>query len=328
MSIFDIARQNVRDLLPSGIQAIVCTTEDEWLAHRRDYVTASEVACLLGASKWDSPYSLYCRKVNGVSDQLEGERLYWGHRQEPIIAHEYRKETGRPVWNLGPYTIVSNPDYPVLGATCDRFTKYANEHAPLECKNMDAHNAKDWEFGIPLKVQIQANVQMMCTATQRASVAVLIGGNQWRYMDFEIDTALCADILAAANEFYRRCVEQNPPPIDGTEPTRNALLALHPDDTGAVVLLPPEALDLDVEREFISEQIKELEQRHDALTNQICATLGAATYGVVGKLKYTWKTVEKVPRVAVDLFQFCTGEERACLGKADLAVRATKAGVG
>ena len=57
----------------------------KWHTLRRDGVTASEIAAVLGLSPWDSPFSLYWRKINGwcADDPVD---MSTGRRVEPVVA--------------------------------------------------------------------------------------------------------------------------------------------------------------------------------------------------------------------------------------------------
>lgn len=58
----------------------------DWLAFRRTGVTASEIAVILGLSRWDSPWALWHRKRGILEDVPAGEAADWGHRLESVIA--------------------------------------------------------------------------------------------------------------------------------------------------------------------------------------------------------------------------------------------------
>src|SRR5262245_52949583 len=59
-----------------------------WLEARRKGIGASEIAAVLGISPWESPFSLYWRKVNGWDYEPSSE-MEWGTRLEPVIAEKY-----------------------------------------------------------------------------------------------------------------------------------------------------------------------------------------------------------------------------------------------
>lgn len=60
--------------------------DPEWLELRRPGVTASEIAVILGLSRWDSPWALWHRKRGLIGDEPDTEDAAWGRRLEPVIA--------------------------------------------------------------------------------------------------------------------------------------------------------------------------------------------------------------------------------------------------
>jgi len=77
---------------------IVCANDEtEWLAARKDYITASDVAIILGHHPHKSALTLYNEKIGLLEpDDLSGnENVKWGKRLESVIADVYTEETGR-----------------------------------------------------------------------------------------------------------------------------------------------------------------------------------------------------------------------------------------
>lgn len=62
---------------------------DEWLEARRQGVTASEIAAILGLSPYESPRSLYHRKRGEHPEEDESDAMRWGKRLEAPIADEF-----------------------------------------------------------------------------------------------------------------------------------------------------------------------------------------------------------------------------------------------
>ncbi|MBO0875327.1 MAG: YqaJ viral recombinase family protein [Pseudonocardia sp.] len=58
----------------------------EWFAARRQGVTASEIAAILGLSPWDSAFAIYHRKMGVLDNQPDSDVLSLGRRLEPWIA--------------------------------------------------------------------------------------------------------------------------------------------------------------------------------------------------------------------------------------------------
>ena len=81
------------------------------------------------------------------------------------------------------------------------------------------------------------------------------------------------------------------PAPDGSEATTKYLNQKYSNSNGNAVELPPDALDLCVSYENLSEQLKAVEKRRDAVANQLKAYLKENEVGIVGDRKISWKTI-------------------------------------
>ena len=101
--------------------AIVHSPRDQWLARRRELITASDVAAILGEDQRRGPLAVWCSKT-GAIEADENEAMIRGRDFEDAIARTYHRQTGRPVGALPDYEIAIHPALPWLGATLDRRT--------------------------------------------------------------------------------------------------------------------------------------------------------------------------------------------------------------
>ena len=109
---------------------------EEWLAKRRGFLGASDVAAVLGVSPWAGPLDVYLDKIHAVEMQ-ESRAMRRGHAMEPVIADWYAEETGREIQNLGATCFQIHPHIPFLGATLDRLIVGDERgNAPLEIKSV------------------------------------------------------------------------------------------------------------------------------------------------------------------------------------------------
>src|SRR5687767_8539180 len=109
--------------------AVLPSARERWLAERRELLTASDVAAVLGVDPRRSPLSVYAEK-RGLLEVAETPWMRWGRRVEGAIAEAYADETGRPVRDLG-LEIQRHPDVPWLGATLDRQVLEGSAAHPL-----------------------------------------------------------------------------------------------------------------------------------------------------------------------------------------------------
>lgn len=262
---------------------MVATTREDWLAGRVDSVGASEVAAVMGISPWDSVYSLWARKcglVAGDSEETEWQR--WGNILEPAICDEYTLQTGRKIIDHGRYATRRSTTCPVLTCTLDREIEGdARGPGPLEVKNVTAYKADEWDGAPPLIYQIQVQAQLEVTGWQWGSIAALIGGNTFRWIDVERNEAFIELMRSKVLAFWQLVETRTPPPIDGSDSTADALRRLYPTESGETVALPGEAIGWDDQIREANEAIKAAEERKQEAQNKIRAAIGTASFGVL-----------------------------------------------
>ncbi len=67
----------------------------EWLAARKQGVTATDIVTILGLSSYDSPYSLFWRKLGQVPDVEDNDRFRLGRFLESYVADRWAEVTGK-----------------------------------------------------------------------------------------------------------------------------------------------------------------------------------------------------------------------------------------
>lgn len=216
-----------------------------WFEQRRAGIGASEIAAVMGISPWESPFSLYWRKVNGWEFEANPE-MEWGTRLEPVVAEKY--QDGHPDEIVQPSGLVEGPE-PWMLATPDRLLM-AMVPAELHCYRVPdggqlldtmavlelktAHSAHDvWgEAGtddIPVHYRAQVQWQMLCVDVQWAVVAVLIGGSDYREYTVLRDDRDIRVMVEYGRRFMARLQAGDPPSLDEHTATLATVRRLHPD---------------------------------------------------------------------------------------------------
>lgn len=276
---------------------IECQDRDEWLLQREKGIGASEAATVLGLSKWSSPFQLWSRKVGLTESTVEEtENMYWGRRLESIIADEYMHRTGNKIEDLGEFTICQHPKYPFMLATLDRLFCDADslQYGDLECKATSSFNREEWENEPPIYYQVQVQHQLAVTGLQKAVIAVLIGGNRFDWVEVPRNDAFIEMLIQKETEFWQMVESETAPDVDGDEATTEALKEMYPDDDGATVALPPEALAWDNRLIEIKESIKGLQAEKSAIENKLRQAIGTNSFGIISDgTKYSYKTMVK-----------------------------------
>lgn len=191
------------------------TDRTQWLAARRAGIGGSDVAPILGLSKWRTPLDVYLDKRGELPEQEDNAAMHWGRTLEPIIRQEYANQTGATV--TVPDSILAHPQYPFMLASLDGVTDALRV---FEAKT--ARASEGWgEPGsdeIPDAYALQVQHYMAVTGYQFADVAVLIGGSDFRIYTVAADHELQDEIIQACRVFWERVESGNPPePITATE---------------------------------------------------------------------------------------------------------------
>jgi putative phage-type endonuclease len=277
-----------------SVRALALKTKAEWLDARTQGLGASDAAAVLGASPWKSPFKLYCEKIGLVDPSVEEtEAMEWGGLLEPIIAEKYERETRRSLIDHGRFTLQISEERPFLFATLDREILRREQHETpgvLEIKTTGIYRAEEWAEEPPLVYQIQLQHQMAVMGWAWGSLAVLIGGQRFLWTDIERNDRFVVALLAAEAEFWRRVELGDPPPVDGMESTREAIIALYPKDSGETIALPTDAAALDESRREAIADMLVIKAKLDTAENGLKAMIGDASKGVLpGGGAYTWK---------------------------------------
>lgn len=276
---------------------ILPDARSRWLAARRELVTASDVAAILGEDPRRGPLAVYCDKL-GAEEQQETVPMRRGRRFEDAIAHEYHDQTGRPVGDLPEYEITRHPDLSWLGATLDRTTDGCPAapdpfggtvaesrdgrvvgRVPLQIK-MAIGSARDWEEEPPLGYVVQVQVEMACAGSNWGALAALVGPGPLATVDLVRDDAFFAALIPALEKFRWHVEKRIPPEADAKPGTSAAIRRLWGVPDGATVALP-DALDLVEQWEAAEHRIGAAKHTADELENKLRARLGSASFGAL-----------------------------------------------
>lgn len=232
-------------------------TREEWLKLRKQGVGGSDAAAVCGLNRWRGPLDVYTDKTSDSIEDRDSEPMYWGRIMEPILRNEFSKRTGLKAEEM-PYMFACK-EYPFMLADIDGIVREADGSiALLEIKTANGFAAKDWENGLPQEYYIQIQHYLSVTGLPKAYVAVLIGGNDFRYEEIPRDEETIQTIIALeANFWIHHVIARIPPEPDAT--SSNLLNAMYPTSNTTSLILPDEAdaliKELDEWKQF-EEQIK------------------------------------------------------------------------
>ncbi|WHQ77645.1 YqaJ viral recombinase family protein (plasmid) [Latilactobacillus curvatus] len=258
----------------------------EWLEHRRSGIGGSDVAAILGLSKWRSPYSVWADKTGKFPvDDSGNEFTHWGNVMEPILAKEFESVTGKKVYRQNKTFI--HPKYDFLRADIDR--DIANEDGFLEIKTAMEYKSDEWsDDKVPIAYQLQVQHYMNVLGREYCYFAALIGGHKFVVKKVERDQGAIDMIESKLVTWWHDYVETDTPPdVDGDASTTAALRAMYPDEDGEIIALPSSFNERLERRNFLKNVQKEYDRDISQVENEIRLALGEASGGQTDKFRIT-----------------------------------------
>lgn len=200
------------------------TDRATWLADRRRGLGGSDIAAVLGWSRYRSPLDVWRDKAGLREDEPETPPQRRGRLLEDAVATWYGEETGLIIAPPRDRVIIG-PE-PWMLASIDRYAVDPRDNdAPpiiLECKTTgsDAGWGPSGSAEVPAWYLPQVAWYLHCTGLPRADVALLLVGTRddatrWRRYTFTREDA--APLLEAAvpylRDWWHRCVvgDEEPP---------------------------------------------------------------------------------------------------------------------
>lgn len=272
-------------------------TRLEWLKARQTGIGGSDVAAILGVSKWRTPLDVYLSKVGEAVESEDNDSMEWGRRLEPVVRQAYSDKTGTQV--LVPSELIRSEKHPFMIANLDGLT----EDRVVEIKT--ARTSADWgEEGtdeIPDYYLTQVQHYMSVTGKTLCDVAVLIGTSDFRIYTVKSDPELESLIIKAEEEFWR-LVESNTPP----EPrTLEECKVAFPTSVKAIVEADAEIARALKTLSQVGKELSALKETESALKAKVQLFMKENdTLTIGGITAATWKSAK--PRKTFDAKAFAT----------------------
>jgi len=148
---------------------------------------------------------------------------------------------------------------------------------------------------VPLHYLIQVRQQLLVTGLPRARIAVMMLPS-WELREYlvERDPADDALIVAEGENFMRRLAELDPPPLDWSPSTTDALKRLHPTVDAVDVDIPA---DLAEPYEQACADLVAAKKRRGLYGNQIRAVLGSGRRAMCGGRRIVTRSVYEQTRI-------------------------------
>lgn len=257
-------------------------TRAEWLARRREFLGASEVAAVCGLDPFKTALDVWASK-KGLPRAGDSEAAGLGHLLEPVILQWYANTRGVKLRQPG--TMFGAE--PWIAATPDAITEDGRN---VQCKAVGRYMAHHWDDGAPEYVQAQTQWEMMVAGLPVTDVAALICSTEPRIIEVAADPSIQSYELEICARFWRdHVIADRMPELDASETARAILLALNP-ERGAMV--PATAADLEMVARHIEldRQIDALNTERQTLRNKLRQRIGSNQGLEWPAGRVTWKT--------------------------------------
>ncbi len=266
-------------------------SHDEWLKLRKQGIGGSDASVVCGINRYKSPIELWLDKTDQLPIQEAGEAAYWGTILEPLVVSEFTKRTGIEVSRHK--QLLQSKEHPFMLANLDGICEHPDYGTVIfEAKTASAYKAGEWEDAIPDEYLLQIQHYMAVTGYRGAYIAVLIGGNTFKWRFIERDEELIALLIQLESEFWSYVQSETPPPLYGSDASANFLANRFPTSAPkSQIVLPENAAELIAEYAAASEQIKAVTEKKQEAENLLKAMLGDNEIGTTADHIVTWKSV-------------------------------------
>jgi len=266
---------------------------EEWLGYRKKGIGGSDASIVCGINRWKSPIELWMEKTDQLPCQEAGEAAYWGIALEGLVKTEFTKRTGIEVIPVN--QILQSEAHSFMLANLDGICLHPDYgECILEAKTSSAYRATEWSDDIPDEYILQLQHYMAVTGYRGAYIAVLIGGNTFKWKFVERDEELISMLVKLEGDFWKHVQDGIPPSLDGSEASAKFLNERFPNSIPkSTIKLPEEAAALIQQYEAACEMgDQHIEQKQEA-ENLLKQMLGEHEAGTAGDRVITWKSVSQ-----------------------------------
>lgn len=264
---------------------------DEWLEWRKKGIGGSDASIVCGVNRYKSPVELWMEKTNQLSYQEAGEAAYWGTQLESLVRTEFTKRTGIAVKRVE--QLLQSKEHPFMLANLDGECIHPTYGKCIfEAKTASAYKTGEWDDAIPDAYVLQVQHYMEVTGYGGAYIAVLIGGNTFRWKFIERDEEMISMLIQLEGDFWEHVQTMTPPAIDGSVAATKFLSERFPNSLPkSQIVLPDNASNLIQQYEAASENINQYTVQKQEAENLLKQMLGENEMGTTGEHVITWKSV-------------------------------------
>ena len=274
---------------------ILASTEampyEDWLEHRKLGIGGSDASVVCGLNRYESPVELWLDKTGQLPPQEAGEAAYWGNQLESIVRAEFTKRIGIEVRQVK--QLLQSEEHPFMLANLDGICEVPDVGTCIfEAKTASAYKASEWEDTIPDEYMCQVQHYMAVTGYQGTYIAVLIGGNTFKWKFVERDEELISMLIELEADFWEHVQNGTPPPLDGSDASAKFLAERFPNSRPqSHITLPDAAVGLLAQYDAACEQLETVTEQKRQAENLLKEMMGDNEVGTAGSRVITWKNV-------------------------------------
>lgn len=170
-------------------------------------VGGSDVAAILGLSKWSNVIDVYNQKTSDDYEFKTSERMQIGSLLESALIDAYEKRTGN--------TVKRDVDTIVSGIFRANVDGLVGDDTVLECKTVNSFMKKEWgkegTDEIPDYYLLQVAHYCMTTEREYADIVVLFGCDEIKIYKYQRNTELETVIQEKCLEFWKYVQDRQEP---------------------------------------------------------------------------------------------------------------------
>jgi predicted phage-related endonuclease len=212
--------------------------------------------------------------------------MRWGKLMEPVILAEYGQRTGQVVRYLAQDESLTHPKWPDVPMRCTPDGE-TDDGKLVEIKR--SRDVSAWSESPPIWYQVQVQHQMSVMQRSQAAIVVLLN-DELRWWDIERNDRFVELLELELTRWWAEYVVARVPPPESEVHQASVSALSTVADSGATILLPPEATEWDIRLRQIKLEEAALRKEKAALEDRLKVSIGEATIGTLpdGGM-WTWK---------------------------------------
>ncbi|MFZ9077496.1 MAG: YqaJ viral recombinase family protein [Alphaproteobacteria bacterium] len=274
----------------------------EWLKERKLGIGGSEIAAVMGLSKWRGAYDVYLDKISDLAEESPSLAMELGNFLEPLVVKKYEQMTGSKVH---PCESIVSSKYEFARCNLDGFVvTQEGDKGILEVKT--AGDSRAWgEPGtdeIPEDYFLQCQWNMFVSGTTWCDVPVLFfdRGRHIELYHITYSKQIEELMIDAASKLWQ-CVESRTPPDPQNADEAERMYGSH--QPGKTLEADSELIELVNRIKAVREEIKKLQEVSKVMEGKIkCEMAEAESLTDGGKAIVTWRTANS-SRVSISLLK-------------------------